>query len=613
MNKQKQNIERVEKTTKVDINKLYEKRHRYVSEVDKWRRKQELREYEKYIGLNLNELEEYQNSYLYGEEDIKQFIEIEKKYKSHIGGKINKAISNESRTKNEIMNEIQHMERIQRDNEMNIENLKKELKSISGYTTCPHCSKPVIIKNSYLVALDDIPDGREEQIKKEIKILESKNLISQIKNLKNIQIFYDILHTDDVPAILVAEYRNLEKNYLRYDRDSIEKQIKLKEYHPYKNLDVLKIREYKTLINVKDVSIELDDINQKIIEGEENNKRYEKYQQYINQMEQINKSISMIKLYDVNENRLEDIDIEIIKGEENNKKYERYQNYLSHTEQINKSISMIKLYDVNENRLEEIDIEICKGEENNKRYEKYQQYLNEMKQINKSISLIKLYNVDEQRIEEIDEEIKNIKLIEETNNNVRNIEKRNQIIKQTYNEKNRIVKEKKHFDEEEERYNKIKYQVEMLQNIKTIISDGISKSIEDKLNQLSTITDHYIAQFFDYPINIDISPYKDMKTRGEKKNEINIKLSLRGRECNITSLSGGELSRVSLAITLAINRLMPVKYRMLIMDESMSGLDEENREKCIEIINKRCQITGITSINVLHGCTEGMFDNIINL
>ena len=82
----------------------------------------------------------------------------------------------------------------------------------------------------------------------------------------------------------------------------------------------------------------------------------------------------------------------------------------------------------------------------------------------------------------------------------------------------------------------------------------------------------------------------------------------KGEEIELSSLSGGEYDRVSLAIMLSFNNLS--KSNMILLDESISSLDADLTNDILttlkdNLLNKRI-------IVVAHQLSTGLFDQIIN-
>ena len=77
----------------------------------------------------------------------------------------------------------------------------------------------------------------------------------------------------------------------------------------------------------------------------------------------------------------------------------------------------------------------------------------------------------------------------------------------------------------------------------------------------------------------------------------------------MSELSGGERSRVSLALLIAFSKYG--RSPVLLLDESLSSLDVVTKECAISVI-KQCLNDKII-ITVNHDTTEGVYDSVINI
>lgn len=100
-----------------------------------------------------------------------------------------------------------------------------------------------------------------------------------------------------------------------------------------------------------------------------------------------------------------------------------------------------------------------------------------------------------------------------------------------------------------------------------------------------------------------------------KPNEISKRIRNIARELNITNLldksieelSGGEKAKVALAVALIHNP------KLLILDESLSMIDEEERNNILKVLDKRHK-AGLTIISVIHDLRESyLADRLIIL
>lgn len=130
------------------------------------------------------------------------------------------------------------------------------------------------------------------------------------------------------------------------------------------------------------------------------------------------------------------------------------------------------------------------------------------------------------------------------------------------------------------------------------VVDGVNCSIQSVCSCL-----------FDKDILINLNLFKTLKTNQNTKPSVNFSINYQGGTFDsIGQLSGGEGDRVSLAFTLALNRLSSCPILML--DESLSSLDLTMKETTINAIIEN---TNSTVVVIMHDGIEGIFNNVVNL
>ena len=161
------------------------------------------------------------------------------------------------------------------------------------------------------------------------------------------------------------------------------------------------------------------------------------------------------------------------------------------------------------------------------------------------------------------------------------------------------LKEKE--DETKNKYNAAKILLE-----KIIESESIAMvNIVETINMHSQV---YLENFFpDNPIVVNLCCFKE--TKKNSKPQINVEISYKGSDCDITNLSGGETSRVILAFTLALAEIFNVP--LLMLDESTASLDSDSTTIVFDTIQEHFR--NKTVLVVAHQCTEGIFDKIIKI
>lgn len=211
----------------------------------------------------------------------------------------------------------------------------------------------------------------------------------------------------------------------------------------------------------------------------------------------------------------------------------------------------------------------------------------------------------ETEIDILREEIKNLEnKKEEHAQNIRLIDewKRVQADIQTYNEwKCRILRL-----EEDCETSRKKHAASTILREKILEAESIAL-----LNIIDTINTHvqmYLDVFFpDDPITICLQTFKE--TKKNTKPSINLAIEYKGMECELNMLSGGELSRVILAYTLALGEIFNTP--LLMLDESTASLDQTMTSCVFNGIKEH--FNGKLVLIIAHQIVEGSFDRVIKL
>ena len=165
-------------------------------------------------------------------------------------------------------------------------------------------------------------------------------------------------------------------------------------------------------------------------------------------------------------------------------------------------------------------------------------------------------------------------------------------------------------------YNKIDiFKKEKIESTKlyvaaTLLRDKIleaeSIAMMNVISSINTHTEGYLETFFpDNPISVKLVPFKETKTG--KKPQINLEIEYKGMESDINMLSGGELSRVILAYSLALGEMFNTP--MMLLDECTASLDQELTGVVMDGIREN--FTGKLVITICHQVVKGQFDKVI--
>jgi exonuclease SbcC len=153
---------------------------------------------------------------------------------------------------------------------------------------------------------------------------------------------------------------------------------------------------------------------------------------------------------------------------------------------------------------------------------------------------------------------------------------------------------------------------------------GASTMLKDKileaesiamLNIISSINTHsqvYLDCFFpDNPISVKLVPFRETKKGSTitKKPQINLEIEYKGMEADLSSLSGGEISRVILAFTLALGEMF--NSPIMLLDECTASLDQELTNEVMDGI--RNNFNGKLVLIIAHQVIKGNYDTVIEI
>ena len=169
-------------------------------------------------------------------------------------------------------------------------------------------------------------------------------------------------------------------------------------------------------------------------------------------------------------------------------------------------------------------------------------------------------------------------------------------------------------DESKEKLKLLTERQTNLDKIKQIVAETGSHAMEETVETINNILYDISLTIFTNETIISLNMFKELKTKDYVKPEPNVIITRGYGDEEETydfdnDLCGGEQSRVSLALTLALATISTTPF--LLLDESFSSLDNETTDKCLEIMKKYCE--NKTIINVCHNINEGIHDNKVEI
>jgi DNA repair exonuclease SbcCD ATPase subunit len=130
----------------------------------------------------------------------------------------------------------------------------------------------------------------------------------------------------------------------------------------------------------------------------------------------------------------------------------------------------------------------------------------------------------------------------------------------------------------------------------------IAYKIETLVKELEELTNRYLGELSDGRFTLSFIVTND---------KLNVQITDNGNIVDILALSSGELARVNTATLIAIRKLMSSisksKINILFLDEVINVLDDQGREKMVEVLLKEKELN---TYIVSHGWTHPLLEKI---
>jgi len=171
---------------------------------------------------------------------------------------------------------------------------------------------------------------------------------------------------------------------------------------------------------------------------------------------------------------------------------------------------------------------------------------------------------------------------------------------------NIILNMKEKIKQNENEINIIEKKLNIYNILETVLGDhGIKEKI---LSLYIPLLNHEIKKYLNIMnINYDL----------EIDDEFNTKLTILGDECELTSLSTGELKKVDFAVLLSILKIIQIKQsnlNILMLDEIFSSIDGTGQNDIIEILKDISKIYNLNIYVISHyPLPTAEFDNVIHV
>ena len=220
----------------------------------------------------------------------------------------------------------------------------------------------------------------------------------------------------------------------------------------------------------------------------------------------------------------------------------------------------------------------------------------------------KLPSKTEDKIELEEKITKFTKEISEKQIEIRDISSQNNEITKINTELDYLVKQVKEFKlkllSEESKLKKTNDVYANLEVLKKAFSTNglVAYKIENLVKDLEDLVNQYLSELSDGRFGLEFVITND---------KLNVVISDEGLDIDILALSSGELARVNTSTLLAIRKLMSTlsksKINVLFLDEVIGVLDDEGREKLIEVLLREHDLN---TFLVSHGWSHPLLTKI---
>lgn len=166
------------------------------------------------------------------------------------------------------------------------------------------------------------------------------------------------------------------------------------------------------------------------------------------------------------------------------------------------------------------------------------------------------------------------------------------------------------YETQQKNYQEVSLKLGSLQKIRSCLVTAEYIVLDNVLSQINTSIAEVLDQLFVEPVSVTLRSMKQLKSEDRIKPEINCEIVVDGVECgNIREVSGGERSRICLAMIIAFSSYSNIPF--VFLDEALSALDVSSKESTINTIRKHLQNKLVIAVN--HDTTKGVYDSVIAL
>jgi ABC-type glutathione transport system ATPase component len=150
-----------------------------------------------------------------------------------------------------------------------------------------------------------------------------------------------------------------------------------------------------------------------------------------------------------------------------------------------------------------------------------------------------------------------------------------------------------------------------LKKLSKKVREAEEYALSSMINTINISLRTICSSLFSSEIFLELKLSKKFKTVDKVKRCIYISIFLNGNEIDFSCLSGGEGDRISFALILVLNSLLPSPF--LLLDECLSSLSNDSRRECLEILKTIPSLSSKSIMCIHHDDIEGYYDSTISL
>lgn len=440
------------------------------------------------------------------------------------------------------------------------------LKNRTEPLLCPNCKIKVKVQNNEIVLYENLDEDIEFSKEKLVKIkLDLENTQNEIINIENILKEYKKIKSD-----YENEINMINKNY---EKEKSEYAIYIQKIKNEQNIVESEIKHKQNMID----TFQFQDFKNKNILP-------------LNEITKLNTMMNNLIKINI-------VELPEIKSEYYNDLINKINNKMKYNELINNisNINIPSLYNnISIDILEKIVLQIKKY------WKEYDQYIKLLEDLNKEKSFY-------------ENQINNIIIPIDNENTIENIKSKISILTKEIEEHilmKKIKEEYTKLKEKEDNINQIIEKISMMKDLKKISLETECEILQNTLDSINSNLIDICSSLFTEEIVVELSTVKELKSKKETRNIVHFDIYHNGENCDdIMEMSGGEKGRISLAFTLAINKL--TNFPLLILDETLNSLSSEDKEIAFDAIKQNC--VGKSILCSIHDDNDEYYDQIIDL